>query len=95
MCNLSDLLEERLEERIEARIEARVREEMNAEVKERVEAEVKERVEEVTRGIELETRESALNMLRDGLSYEQISRYINIPIEKIKQWEQTIKISPI
>ncbi|GAA6269590.1 hypothetical protein [Enterocloster alcoholdehydrogenati] len=66
-------LSDLLEERLEERIEARI----EARVREEMETEVEEKLVRI-----------ALNLLKNGLSYETVSKCINIPIEKIKQWEQ-------
>ena len=66
-------LSDLLEERLEERIEARI----EARVREEMETEVEEKLVR-----------TALNLLKNGLSYETVSKCMNIPIEKIKQWEQ-------
>ena len=34
-----------------------------------------------------ETEDHVLSMLQSGLSYEQVSKYMGIRVEKIKLWE--------
>lgn len=42
----------------------------------------------IERGIELGKKETVLNLLADGIPYEKASKYTDISVDLIKQWER-------
>ena len=78
MCNLGEGLYERamekgLEEGIEKGIEKGIKKG------------IKRGVEQEKRNSERKDREAALEMIKDGLSFEQIARYMKLSIEAVAE----------
>lgn len=47
-----------------------------------------------TRGIEREKKANAVAFLKDGVSYEQVSRVLKVPIDTLKEWEREANTTP-
>ena len=74
MCNLSEGLYERaMEKGLEKGIEKGIKKG------------IKKGVEQEKRNSERKDREAALEMIKDGLSFEQIARYMKLSIEAVAE----------
>lgn len=78
MCNLGEGLYERaMEKGLEKGIEKGI--------KKGIEKGIKRGVEQEKRNSERKDREAALEMIKDGLSFEQIARYMKLSIEAVAE----------
>lgn len=78
MCNLGEGLYERaMEKGLEKGIEKGI--------KKGIEKGIKKGVEQEKRNSERKDREAALEMIKDGLSFEQIARYMKLSIEAVAE----------
>lgn len=78
MCNLGEGLYERaMEKGLEKGIEKGI--------KKGIERGIERGVEQEKRNSERKDREAALEMIKDGLSFEQIARYMKLSIEAVAE----------
>lgn len=78
MCNLGEGLYERaMEKGLEKGIEKGI--------KKGIEKGIERGVEQKKRNSERKDREAALEMIKDGLSFEQIARYMKLSIEAVAE----------
>lgn len=78
MCNLGEGLYERaMEKGLEKGIEKGI--------KKGIEKGIERGVEQEKRNSERKDREAALEMIKDGLSFEQIARYMKLSIEAVAE----------
>ena len=81
MCNLGEGLYERaMEKGLEKGIEKGIKKG------------IKKGVEQEKRNSERKDREAALEMIKDGLSFEQIARYMKLSIEAVAEIDKQNKL---
>ena len=86
MCNLGEGLYERaMEKGLEKGIEKGIKKGIEKGIKKGIEKGIERGVEQEKRNSERKDREAALEMIKDGLSFEQIARYMKLSIEAVAE----------